>query len=207
MLCFSLLIKWYLSMDKQYKFSTTIPMVFGQAIVIYRKKMNLTQKDLAEALGVGVANISKIEAGDTVISIEQLFIICLLFKEKTSDLFSKFENALKNLNESGVLVSNSKVKDLSIDKKNKTAAVSAAAVSAASATGFGLIGPLGLSIGLKLIPGIGTAATVGTAAYAAYAAYKKYNELTEEEKAKKESIELPVIQGDQLYPYLSQAFS
>lgn len=191
-------------MDKQYKFSTTIPMVFGQAIVIYRKKMNFTQKDLAEALGVGVANISKIEAGDTVISIEQLFIICLLFKEKTSDLFSKFENALKNLNESGVLVSNSKVKDLSIDKKNKTAAVSAAAVSAASATGFGLIGPLGLSIGLKLIPGIGTAATVGTAAYAAY---KKYNELTEEEKAKKESIELPVIQGDQLYPYLSQAFS
>ena len=39
------------------------------------------------------------------------------------------------------------------------------------------------------------------------AAYKKYSELTEEEKAKKESIELPIIQGDQLYPYLIQAFS
>ena len=194
-------------MENKYRFSTTIPMVFGQIFVIYRKKLNLTQKDLAEALGVGVANVSKIESGDTVISVEQLLIICLLFKEKSSDLLNKFENGLKFLDENGVLVSNSKVKELSIDKGAKTAAVSAAAVSAASATGLGLIGPLGLSIGLRLIPGIGVAATAATAATAAYAAYKKYSELTEEEKAKKESIELPIIQGDQLYPYLIQAFS
>lgn len=194
-------------MENKYRFSTTIPMVFGQIFVIYRKKLNLTQKDLAEALGVGVANVSKIESGDTVISVEQLLIICLLFKEKSSDLLNKFENGLKFLDENGVLVSNSKVKELSIDKGAKTAAVSAAAVSAASATGLGLIGPLGLSIGLRLIPGIGVAATAATAATAAYTAYKKYSELTEEEKAKKESIELPIIQGDQLYPYLIQAFS
>lgn len=182
-------------------------MVFGQFFVIYRKKLNLTQKDLAEALGVGVANVSKIESGDTVISVEQLLIICLLFKEKSSDLFTKFENSLKILDENGVLVGNSKVKDLSINKGAKTAAISGAAVSAASATGLGLIGPLGLSIGLRLIPGIGVAAATAATATAAYAAYKKYSELTEEEKAKKESIELPIIQGDQLYPYLIQAFS
>lgn len=188
----------------EYRFSTTIPMVFGQIFVIYRKKLGLTQKDLAEALGVGVANISKIEAGDTVISIEQLFIICLLFKEKTSELFLKFENALKILNENGVLVGNSKVKELSIDKSAKTAAVSAAALSAASATGFGLIGPIGLIFGLRLIPGIGIAATAATAAYAAYQAY---NRLSDEEKSKNKSVELPIIQGDQLYPYLIQAIS
>jgi len=190
-------------MIQQYKFSTTIPMVFGQLFVIYRKKMKLTQKDLAEALGVGVANVSKIESGDTVISVEQLLIISLLFKERSSNLFIKFENALKILDENGVLVGNSKVKELSIDKSTKTAAVSAVAIGAASATGLGLIGPLALSIGLRLIPGISIAATAATA----YAAYKKYSELTEEEKAKKESVELPIIQGDQLYPYIIQAFS
>src|SRR5690606_11552593 len=118
-------------MENKYRFSTTIPMVFGQFFVIYRKKLNLTQKDLAEALGVGVANVSKIESGDTVISVEQLLIICLLFKEKSSDLFTKFENSLKILDENGVLVGNSKVKDLSINKGAKTAAISGAAVSAA----------------------------------------------------------------------------
>ncbi|WP_250747251.1 helix-turn-helix domain-containing protein [Acinetobacter modestus] len=188
-------------MIQQYKFSTTIPMVFGQLFVIYRKRMNLTQKDLAEALGVGVANVSKIESGDTVISVEQLLIISLLFKERSSDLFIKFENALKILDKNGVLVGNSKVKELSIDKSTKIAAVSTAAIVAASSTGLGLIGPLALSIGAaRLLPGIGIAAT-------AYAAYKKYSELTEEEKAKSESIELPIIQGDQLYPYIVQTFS
>jgi len=183
-------------MEKKYKFSTTIPMVLGQLCVISRKKMGKTQKDLSHALEIGGANASKIESGDTVISIEQLFIICLFLQEKPSDLFLKFEKALKILDESGVLVSNTKIKDLSINREDRTTAVSGAALGIAGATGIGLLGPL------ALLGPIGIAA----GAVAAYTAYKTYNNLSENEKVQEQQIELPIIQGDQLYPYIIQAF-
>ena len=185
-------------MEKRYKFSTTIPMVLGQLLVIYRKRIGKTQKDLSHALSVGGANASKIESGDTVISIEQLFIICLFLEEKPSDLFLKFEKALKILDENGVLVSNTKVKDLSINIKDKTTAVPGAALGIAGATGIGLLGPLALLGPISLAAG----------AIAAYAKYKAYDNLSEDEKEqRKEQIELKIIQGDQLYPYIIQAFS
>lgn len=157
--------------------------------------MGKTQKDLAHALGVGGSNASKIESGDTVISVEQLFIICLFLNEKPSDLFIKFEKALKFLDEGGVLVSNTKIKDLYINKEDKTTAVSGAALGVAGATGLGLLGPLALLSPISIAAG----------AVAAYAAYKTYSNLSENEKAQ-EQIELPIIQGDQLYPYLIQGF-
>ncbi|WP_291370285.1 MULTISPECIES: helix-turn-helix domain-containing protein [unclassified Acinetobacter] len=179
-------------MEKKYKFSTTIPMVIGQLIVIYRKKIGKSQKDLANALEVGGANASKIEAGDTVISVEQLFIICLFLKEKPSNFFLKLEKALKILDENGILVSNTKIKDLSIDKEHKTTTLGGAALGIAGATG-GLLGPLSLL------------GTIGLAAGAVATAYKTYNDLSKNEEV--QQIELPIIQGDQLYTYLIQAFS
>jgi transcriptional regulator with XRE-family HTH domain len=179
-------------MDKQYKFSTTIPMVFGQMVVIYRKKINLTQKDLAKALGVGGANVSKIESGDTVISLEQLFIICLLFQEKPSDFFFKFEKSLKILDENGILVGNTKVKEFFIDKEARTTHIS---VGTLAALGGGM--GMGALLGGVLWPISDAISSLGRKPVFDPFATENSNE----------SIMLPIIQGDQLYPYIIQAFS
>lgn len=181
-------------MEKKYKFTTTIPMVVGQLIVIYRKKMGMTQKDLANALEVGGANASKIEAGDTVISIEQLFIICLFLKEKPSDFFLKLEKALTILDENGVLVTNTKIKDLSINREAKTTELSGAALGLAGVRGVGLLAPLALLTPVGLAAG-----AIGLAAYTAY-------KMSEKDKTQEKIIEFPLIQGDQLYPYIIQSF-
>jgi len=185
-------------MKGKYKFSTTIPMVIGQLIVIYRKKIGKNQKDLANALEVGGANASKIEAGDTVISIEQLFIICLFLKEKPSDFFLKLEAALHILDENGVLVTNTKIKDLSINREDKTTELSGAALGLAGIKGVGLLAPL------ALLSPVGLAA--GAIGIAAYTAYKTYNSPSEQEKIHEQIVEVPLIQGDQLYPYIIQSF-
>lgn len=185
-------------MESKYKFSTTIPMVVGQLIVIYRKKMGMTQKDLANALEVGGANASKIEAGDTVISIEQLFIICLFLKEKPSDFFLRLEKALKILDENGVLVTNTKIKDLSINREDKITELPGAVLGLAGARGVGLLAPL------ALLNPVGLAA--GAIGLAAYKAYKTYNNLSEKDKIQEQTVEFPLIQGDQLYPYIIQSF-
>lgn len=96
-------------METTYRFSTTIPMVFGQLFTIYRNNLELTQKEFASALGVGVSNISKIELGETVISIEQLFAICLLLKKKPSNLLNTIEIILDVLDKNDVLVINNKI--------------------------------------------------------------------------------------------------
>jgi transcriptional regulator with XRE-family HTH domain len=191
MICFYLAIIGLAYMEQKYKFSTTIPMVFGQMVVIYRKKMNLTQKDLANVLSVGGANVSKIESGDTVISLEQLFIICLLFNEKPSDFFRKFEKSLKILDENGILVGNTKVKEFLINKETKTSAVAARTLSTAIPILGTALGPIGLLLG--------TISTLGLHKNS------EFDPFTAEKS--NESIILPIIQGNQLYPYIIQAFS
>ncbi|MFW1860092.1 helix-turn-helix transcriptional regulator [Acinetobacter defluvii] len=181
-------------MNKQYKFSSTIPMVFGQMVVIYRKKMNLTQKDLAKVLGVGGANISKIESGDTVISLEQLFIICLLFNEKPSDFFIKFEKSLKILDENRILVGNTKVKEFLINKEAKVAHVSGGALAFIS----GAVPVLGTTLGsVSLLLGAISALGINK--------NSKFDPFVAEKND--ENIILPIIQGDQLYTYIIQSFS
>lgn len=186
-------------MKNRYKFSTTIPMVIGQLIVIARKRLGKTQKDLSLALEVGGANASKIESGDTVISIEQLFIICHFLNEKPSELFRKIEKALEVLDENGILVTNTKIKDLSINKGDKITELSSVVLGIAGTTGVGLLAPL------ALLNPIGLAAA-SAAGIAAYTAYKNHTNLSDDKEMSEQTVELPLIQGDQLYTYIIQAF-
>lgn len=56
-------------------------------IILYRKRNNLTQKELAEKLGVGITSVSSWERGANAPDIELLFKLCELFGITVSEMY------------------------------------------------------------------------------------------------------------------------
>lgn len=61
--------------------------LIGKNLRKFRKAKGLTQKDLAEAVGVTANYISKIENGNTLFSINLLCKFCVLFKTQLKEFF------------------------------------------------------------------------------------------------------------------------
>ena len=64
--------------------------------LFYRKKSGLTQKELAEKLGVKNTAVSNWESGNNSIDIETLFLACKIFGITINDMYGKFSNKTKN---------------------------------------------------------------------------------------------------------------
>ncbi len=60
---------------------------FGLNVVYYRKKLRLTQLQLAELLDIQRSHISAIELGNVGVSFDLLFKMCDVFGIKPKDLF------------------------------------------------------------------------------------------------------------------------
>ena len=60
---------------------------FGLNVVYYRKKLRLTQLQLAELLDIQRSHISAIELGNVGVSFDLLFKMCEVFNIKPKDLF------------------------------------------------------------------------------------------------------------------------
>lgn len=60
----------------------------GKSIKFYRKKLNLTQEQLAEKVSVHQTYIGKLETGKINASTKQLFVISRALGVKLSDIFS-----------------------------------------------------------------------------------------------------------------------
>ena len=59
----------------------------GLNVVYYRKKLRLTQLQLAELLDIQRSHISAIELGNVGVSFDLLFKMCEVFNIKPKDLF------------------------------------------------------------------------------------------------------------------------
>ncbi len=60
---------------------------FGLNVVYYRKKLRVTQLELAEMLEIQRSHISAIELGNVGVSFDLLFKMCEVFQIKPKDLF------------------------------------------------------------------------------------------------------------------------
>ena len=60
-----------------------------------RERLGLTQEDIAEALGVDRASISRYEAGEIRLDIVQLRTICQALGLSLLEFIHKYENALR----------------------------------------------------------------------------------------------------------------
>lgn len=60
---------------------------FGLNVVYYRKKLRVTQLQLAELLDIERSHISAIELGNVGVSMDLIFKMCDVFQIKPKDLF------------------------------------------------------------------------------------------------------------------------
>lgn len=65
-------------------------------LLFYRKKAKLTQKELADKLGIKHNSISSWENGTNSIDVEILFKICKIFDVSINDMYGKFAILKKN---------------------------------------------------------------------------------------------------------------
>lgn len=56
-------------------------------LILLRKKRNVTQKELAEVLGITTKQFSSKELGKTRFNGDEMFIIAKYFKKKIDDIF------------------------------------------------------------------------------------------------------------------------
>ena len=59
-------------------------------LLYYRKRAGLTQKDLAEKLGVRNTAVSNWESGNNSIDIETLFLACKVFGVSLAEMYGKY---------------------------------------------------------------------------------------------------------------------
>lgn len=60
-------------------------------LLYYRKKAKLTQKDLAQKLGVKNTAVSNWESGNNSIDIDTLFLACEIFGVTLNDMYGKYD--------------------------------------------------------------------------------------------------------------------
>jgi len=87
---------------------TTYSAVLGQVIEDKRKKINLSQGDLAKALGISQPSWSRIEKGQAVMNAEQLNVVADALGEETHTLMAEVDKRIKLLKSGGVEIVTSK---------------------------------------------------------------------------------------------------
>ncbi len=85
---------------------TTVQSVIGQVIVKIRKEMNFEQHQLAKAAGVNQSTWSKIERGESALSIEKLMQVAGFMQIKPSIIIIQAESVISQLKSQGVIVKN-----------------------------------------------------------------------------------------------------
>jgi transcriptional regulator with XRE-family HTH domain len=89
---------------------TTYQSVLGAVINSLRSSgdRNITQAEIAKRLGVTVSTWSRIERGESPLTIEQLLIVALFFDLPLSALFKNVEGQMESLKSQGISVAISK---------------------------------------------------------------------------------------------------
>jgi len=117
----------YMSTNKLHP-ETTYRSIVGQVIVNIRKKLGFDQASLSNAVGVTQSTWSRIERGESPLTIDQLIKASEYLRIRSSVILSEAEQAMDNLKKQGVIVR----LDHTPDKKstNGIAMIGAAALGA-----------------------------------------------------------------------------
>lgn len=90
---------------------TTYQAIVGSVLVGIRKELGVEQSALAKAVGVNQSTWSRIERGESALSIEQLFLAANHLQIKPSFVIHNSEKAVQSLRSQKVVVSVSKNMD------------------------------------------------------------------------------------------------
>lgn len=71
---------------------STVRDEIAKNLLYYRKKSGLTQKELAEKLGVKNTAVSNWESGNNSIDIDTLFRACEIFEVTLNDMYGKYSS-------------------------------------------------------------------------------------------------------------------
>lgn len=94
--------------SKSSKLGVSVQGVLGSVIGQKRAAKNIRQIDIANALGLTVSTWSRIERGESAVTLEQLVLVSELLEEPLSRLFAETEVQMKNLLDQGVRLAASK---------------------------------------------------------------------------------------------------
>jgi len=95
---------------------TTYQAIVGSVLVGIRKELRVEQSTLAKAVGVNQSTWSRIERGESTLSVEQLFLAAAHLQIKPSVVIHNAEKALQTLQSQNVIVSVSKNVDKRIEQ-------------------------------------------------------------------------------------------
>ncbi|TCB75548.1 XRE family transcriptional regulator [Acinetobacter sp. ANC 3781] len=132
-----------------YNFSTTVSHVTGALLHCLREFKGIKQTDMAQNIEMSTSGLSKLEKGETNISIEQIFIFGQQFDLKSSEFMYLLELAIEEINQKGIFVANTKSKVVHIEKTNNVPVVMGVAALLGLATGSPLT-----ALGMAAISGV-----------------------------------------------------
>ena len=90
---------------------TTFQSVVGRVIVKIRKELNVEQATLASSVGVTQSTWSRIERGESSLTVEQLANAAECLRVNPSTILLEAEEATKALRAQGVVVRNNKIQN------------------------------------------------------------------------------------------------
>ena len=108
---------------------TTIQSVIGRVIVKIRKDLSIEQAYLASSVGVTQSTWSRIERGDSALTVEQLMNAAKALNVNASTILSEAEFAIRELKSQGVEISSGRGSET---KSNNSAGSGAAMIGAAA---------------------------------------------------------------------------
>lgn len=114
----------------------SLPGVVGAVLLATRKERSLSQAQLAEAVGLNVSTWSRVENGESALTIEQLAAAAAALETSPSAILGKAEEKLAELNSKGFATASSRAALAGITADG--------AIPFAGAALLGALGPVGL---------------------------------------------------------------
>ena len=109
---------------------TTYQSVIGQVIVTLRKEQSIEQATMASAVGVTQSTWSRIERGESSLTVDQLATASAKLRLSASAILKKAEDAIDELKLKGVIVASSKSSATNRKSTSGAAILGAAALGA-----------------------------------------------------------------------------
>lgn len=122
----------------------TFPSVVGLVLEAVRKERGLSQGEIAPIVGVAVSTWSRIENGESALTVEQLAKAAQVLQTLPSSILRAAEEKLVDLKNHGVTISADRISNEEI----KT--IKSAAFLLQGASLGAMIGPVGIPIGLAV---------------------------------------------------------
>lgn len=88
--------------------ATTYPMVVGKVLGYLRDQKGLGQKDLADAMGVTQPTLSRIENGQSALTVDQLALAASILKVSSDQILTMVDRSVESLKKQGVKVEHKK---------------------------------------------------------------------------------------------------